>query len=462
MAISDQQMWASIFDYLYDALTLGPSGIGGGAGYRLAGADSILQMALPGLPVDASAYADAWTPSNPSGTMAAAENFSRLVDVIPNMGRVFDGSSKGRIEKIYGEEVVNASVEPPPEDPAKRAAYDKAVDLLFVDGTDYDNLGKPIKVKVASPLYASYETKRAAYDAAVTAYMTSYLQYDLTKAADQRSWAILAPRLIRPVDIAWQELQAAHPGAVETALRTLGRDEASSLARRFSDAKMEYELTKRQSIYEPGATWHWAQATPANWFSPSAAGSPVTIRSDRSYSSTNVQTSSWHAGAEYRPGLFSIGAGGSSTRTHVISDSSNLRIAFQMSRVGIFRPWLDQTLLSLAGWSVPGRAQGAYSNGRLDASNTGVFSLIPTAFITASHIQITADWGHSDLETIANHAHAGGGLSIGPFSIGGGGSVASQSSRYASAFDGRTLSPPGMQIIAWISQLVPVSPPLAG
>lgn len=304
MTISDQQMWQSVFDNIYSALTMGPSGVGGGASYRSTPGASILQLALPGLPVDINAYANEWTPANPGGTTTASENFSRLVDFIPNMGIRHDGSTQGRIEKIYGEEVVNASVSPPPPDPAKEEAFKKAFDLLFVDGTDYDSNGAPITVKVPSPIYRNYQNKRLTYDAAVTSYMTAYLQYDLSKAADQRAWAILAPRLTTPVTIAWHDLAASQPGRVETALATVGQDHASSVAKRFNDAKAEFDITKRQSIYEPGVTWHWAQANPANWFSPSAQGAQMTISSDHYFSSSSSSYSSWGGSGSLNLGFF--------------------------------------------------------------------------------------------------------------------------------------------------------------
>jgi hypothetical protein len=294
--------------------------------------------------------------------------------------------------------------------------------------------------------------------------MTAYLQYDLTKSADQRAWAILAPRLTSPVTSAWQDLQAAQPGRVETALATIGQDSASSLAKRFADARSQFDLTKRQGLWDPGTTWHWGQANPGNWFSPSAPGAQITLSSDKYYTSSHSSYSSWGGGAGLNLGFFSIGgsAGGSSSRQSVVSDSSSLRLSFQVSRVEIYRPWFDFTLLSLSGWKVAGRAARAYSTGVINPNNHGIFPLVPTSFLVARNIQITANWGHSDLQTISNSSHGGGGLSIGPFTIGGSGTSSSYSSRYSSSFDGKTITSPGSQIIGWVSQVVPASPPLAG
>jgi len=48
-------------------------------------------------------------------------------------------------------------------------------------------------------------------------------------------------------------------------------------------------------------------------------------------------------------------------------------------RVILERPWLRTPLLRRDGWWVPGRAAGAYSNGRADESNHGLWAVVPSA-----------------------------------------------------------------------------------
>lgn len=465
MAIDDKKMWQTLYDYVFDALTVGPSIAGGPNSRASARQNSYLTLAMPGTPVDVSQFANEWTPSNPDGTHVATENFARFIDVLPNLSPLHSASGQS-LESIYGNEVLNANVKPPPVDPEKQAAFEKAYALLFVDGTDYDDQGAPITVKVESPLYRNYKNKRSAYDAAVTSYMTAYLSYDLTKPADQRAWAILSPRLQNPVITAWNDFQAAQPGRVETALATIGQDQASSLAKRFADARMLFDQTKLGSLLSAGTTYHWAQAFPGNWFASSATQnfSQISISSDRYYSSSDSHFASWGGSGGVNFGLFSIGgsAGGSSSRQNASTDTSSLRFSFRMARVEIRRPWFDPALLSLGGWSVHGRGAKAYSNGAGDASNTGMFPLFPTGFIVARDIQISGNWSHTDMEVISRSVHGGGGFSIGPFSVRGGGGSSSYSSRYNSSFDGKTITCPGLQVIGWMNQVVPASPPIAG
>jgi len=49
----------------------------------------------------------------------------------------------------------------------------------------------------------------------------------------------------------------------------------------------------------------------------------------------------------------------------------------------------------------------------------------------------------------------------GPFSVSGGYSKSSSSKKFASEFDGTTISNPGLQIIGWVCSVVPNSPPKA-
>ena len=465
MSIDDKKMLQTMYDYIYDSLTVGPS-IGGGPNSRASGrSNTFLTMDLPGTPVDVSQFANEWTPSNPDGTTVATENFARFIDIIPNLSAKHSASGNS-LESVYGNEVLNANVNPPPPDPVKQAAFDQAYALLNVDGTDFDDMGRPITVKVDSPILSNYKKKLNAYDAAVTGYMTAFLGYDLSKPADQRAWSILSPRLQTPVTLAWNDFQASQPGRVEAALATIGQDQASSLAKRFSDVRAQFNQTKLGSILQPGTTYHWAQAFPANWFASSAAQNfaQVTLTSNKYYASSSSHFSSWGGSAGVSFGLFSIGgsAGSSRTQKNTSSDTSNLQISFRMARVELRRPWFDPLLLSLGGWSVHGRQRAAYSDGTGNGTNHGVFPLYPTSFIVTRDVQISASWGHTDMELISKNVHGGGGFSIGPFTVSGSGSSSSSSTRVNSSFDGKTITVPGLHVIGWMNQVVPLSPPIAG
>ncbi|TPQ18832.1 hypothetical protein [Streptomyces sporangiiformans] len=462
MAINQKQMMQAVYDAIFDALTTTPPPIGGGRPI-LPKATTFMSFQLPGNPIDPAQFANPWSPTNPNGSIATAENFATLVDPVPVLSPGY-APSGASIDGLYGE-IVRANVKPPPPDPAGEEAYNKAFNLLYVDGQDFDENGQPIIVKVDSPLYRNYKNKMLAYTAALTSYLTNYLQYDLSKPEDARKWAVLAPVLQAPVDMAYRDLQAARPGVVENAVATLGQYQQSTLANIFARARQTYEQTRKGSLSSPGLFWHACEAFPGNWFTESGAANfaSQTIQSSRIRINESSRFSRYGAGGGVNFGLWRVGAAGSSERRQydLSTSTSNITISFRYGRVEVRRRWLDTALASLHGWSTAGRRPGDYSTGQVD-KNEGVFPLLTTSFIVARDIKISGNWSTSDLQFASQATSAGASVGWGPFSLSGSYSNSSSTRRFASTFDGTTITVPGAQIIAWLSSVVPYSPPTDG
>lgn len=124
----------------------------------------------------------------------------------------------------------------------------------------------------------------------------------------------------------------------------------------------------------------------------------------------------------------------------VASASDGFSISFKYCRVNIDRSWFKLALLTNKNWSMFNTAAQEYSTGRLD-ENPGIFPLLPTSFIVIRDLKITANWSGQDQSAIQNS------VSFGPFDLTG--SVMQQNS----------LQVQGMQIIAWVSKLMPPLPP---
>ena len=121
--------------------------------------------------------------------------------------------------------------------------------------------------------------------------------------------------------------------------------------------------------------------------------------------------------------------------------SSSLSLSFKYCMVTIDRPWLSQAYLATQGWYVPGHASGGFSTGTV-SNNPGLFPALPISFIAVKDLQISG-WSH---EEEVNVIKAGG---LGPFSL------IDRSIDQVS----KTLSKPGVQIIGWICQTMPLLPP---
>ena len=122
--------------------------------------------------------------------------------------------------------------------------------------------------------------------------------------------------------------------------------------------------------------------------------------------------------------------------------SSNFEISFDYCLVEVSRPWLSAEFLNMDNWYALGAQAGAYAGGSYAPSSLP-FAYLPTKFIVVKDLSISAEWSEEDRASLQDAA------SLGPFSL---------MNKTISEGSG-TLSYPGMQIIAWFCQIMPVLPP---
>ena len=267
MAIDESKMVQSIHDTLFNAYTKTPPG-GLPSGSQ---ENKMFMILVPGgEPIETKQYANPISPKNPQGTPAAAENFSRLVDRLPLVKATYIDSAK-KVSDVYKAVVEGANVTPQPEDPALKAAYDKAYDLITDEAADFDDEGKPIKIPVDSPLYANYKRKQLAYGDAVASFMAEFSKYNLSKPEDQRAWSIIGPSKQRILTSAWNDFQTAQAKKVEDALATIAQSSQNQVGRVFKDAQERLALLEKASVRDPMEKYLTSYAMPANWYSSSAA-----------------------------------------------------------------------------------------------------------------------------------------------------------------------------------------------
>lgn len=84
--------------------------------------------------------------------------------------------------------------------------------------------------------------------------------------------------------------------------------------------------------------------------------------------------------------------------------------------------------------------------------------MYPVAFIIAKDIKIRAEFSHEDAEFIKQAVTGRASVGFGPFSIGGSYGYGKTEEKLNSDFQNGTIKVPGMQIIAWVSRVVPFSP----
>jgi hypothetical protein len=124
--------------------------------------------------------------------------------------------------------------------------------------------------------------------------------------------------------------------------------------------------------------------------------------------------------------------------------SKSLSLSFDYCLVTVTRPWLSTPLLAMKSWFIDGHKAGELASG--EGTGTGAFEVIPMAALAVKNLEIKAAWSTEE------RAAAAGFMKLGPFSLLG---------RTSSGAELNAISCPGMQIIAWICQAMPLLPPAA-
>jgi len=460
MSINQDQMLQAIYDTLFSAFTSPPAQAEGQGSSQAE--QTFLTLEWPGQQIDVAQFANPWSPQNPQGSTEATENLSFLVDKVPSLNSIFSTNGKN-ISEVYNL-VVNAQVVPPPLDEKAKQQYDDAIAFLQTDGTDYDGSGKPITVKVDSPVYVNYKSKKKAYSNAVVTLMSNYFQYDMAKPEDQRKWSLLGPTFTDEVNTAWNNWVNAQKTLVEDKLAVLAQSSNNQAGVVFSAAKAQFNTLRRASVTNPGNNYWASYASPANWFSSSAAEewTDVTIDSGSLHRSEHSDYTNMSAGGKASWGLWSVGGGFSKEDSHESMDETtqSLKVSFKFARIDITRPWLNMLLFSIKGWNL-GKAcsKNGLSNGTKTQPLDTPFPLLPTSFIAVRDLKITADWGHQDSSLVSSKISTQASCGWGPFAISGSYAHGSTDKKFNASFDGRTISNDGLQIIGWVNTIVPACPP---
>ena len=216
---------------------------------------------------------------------------------------------------------------------------------MQTDGTDYDDTGKAIKIKVDSPVYANYKRKKKAYDDAVLKMMTTYFKYDMTNSKDQREWSLIGPTFIDAVNTAWDDWNNAQKTKIEDKLAVLAQSSNNQVGLAFNAAKSQFNLLRRASLTSPGKNYYASYASPGNWFAQAASEewTEVTIDSASLKTSQHSDFTNINAGGKASWGLWSVGGSFDKQDSHqsMSQETKSLKVTFKFARIDITRPWLN-------------------------------------------------------------------------------------------------------------------------
>ncbi|MGI8809814.1 MAG: hypothetical protein ACR2KK_18630 [Acidimicrobiales bacterium] len=402
----------------------------------------------------------ALSPSNPNGDMRSASAFSAMVDAVPTVGPLWVDSGN-KVSSEFTDIVGNANTLSQPTDKQK-AIYKKAYDYLNTETktTDFEDNVK--LVTNPSPRVVAFDDNQSAYIAAVSGYRTAFNGYNLDKTEDQRAWNAVAPSLQNTLTQAWNKWTREGKAEVVQAQNALASTINDAVRHAIEEAQRLVGDQHQLAPMTPGGeSWLLSYALPAAWATAAVTGSKLTFKSSTLNKSESESANSYSAAASGSWGLWHASAevGGETKETNAHMDADNLTIEAELIAVSIKRPWFNPLLFSMKDWFVNGFDKGGISSGDPNKL-TGSLPLVPTGFVIARNVKISADFSSSDEKFISNAISTKASGGWGPFSISGSYGHSDSKKDFTSKLDGGTLQLPGLQLLAWISAVTPASPPL--
>jgi hypothetical protein len=430
-----QRVIGTMYDRLFDVVTYQPPG---GAPFNNP-SRTFLHLSKHEA-ISPNDFSNAKSPLKPTGDLGQAEAFSAMVDAIPEFRTEYAPRGGTRVSSAYGTIVMGANSNDPTTTEAG-ARYEKAL----------QHLRGPLAAD-----YAVYTEAKSALEAAYIAYRTTYNGFDLTDPVQQSAWTAAERGLKANIEAARRKLALTRAAEIEELLQTLEQTRNSAIRIALDRARATWNASE--------SDWQLSYANPSNW----AEDAGATNFTEFSLSSSSLKTSlserftSYGGSGSFGLGLWSFGAGasGSEQFTRSQMNAETFSLTAKIATVRIQRPWFDDTLFYLSKWSVGGIPAGHISNGRMAENDNGVLPLIPVMFIVARDVKIAAQITAEEREIIAKSFTARGSVGWGPFSVSGNYSHSSREEYFKSQVDEGGIVIPGIQIIGWVSSLVPAAPPL--
>ena len=453
----EQKVLASLYDRLWDAITYSPGGDKTSAFNKQT---SFVQFSK-GEALRGEDFANAAAPINPGGDLNAAETFSRMVDVVPLVQGDYAPSAT-RLSQVYASVVqgANSNVKTNPD---QQKIYNQAYGYLNTTTKIEEFDGSETTQTGPSRIFNTYLANRDAYANALSGYRLAYSGYNLSDPKQQREWQARSPALQAALDRTWNLWRGEGATQVERALAALDTTINSAVRNVLEEARQTMAQAALTSNLGDGTKWYLSYALPSDWSGPGGAENltAITLESSNLQTESSSRFDSYSAGASWSAGLWSVGgelAGSFGSSSYHMS-ADKLKLSAKLGLVRIYRPWLNELIFRMNGWFVDNFNQNGISNGQLKGNEHSALPLIPTAFVIGRNIAIEADFTTEDKTHVEKAISGSASVGWGPFRVSGNYSHSSSKDTFKSTFDGGTLQIPGIQVLGWVSEIVPASPP---
>jgi len=409
------------------------------------------------------------------GLYMQAENFSRLVDFVPDVASTTNNqfaqlsvmNNEGTLSERY-EYILRMSQVMQSELPAQtKEKIEKFRSLLSVTKTKKDLIDDTeIQVTEPSPMVVAYNQKMAAYENAALEYNSRKidgLTADNVKAVHfwHNNANILRHR-VRQAMADWvNDGYKNDYERIAAFIDQVMQRDMSLLKQQYRDDLEKARLTGTAS----GSDFYYTSLVPGNFMKASGWTEFTFSSSDfnnSSNSSYDFSKSSSRVGGGYL-GIFGGGGSASSTsgqtQSHVQFDSANFGMSFKITQVPIVRPWFKSSYLMSKLWrfdpSNPEAKGDMVSDGGKPPK--GLIPAYPTSMICIKDLSLrfSKSSGFTDAEASWKRASASGSAAIvlGPFHLGGShgrsSSSGQRSSQYHYDSQTQTMTVPGGQVIGY-------------
>lgn len=424
--------------------------------------DHFLQMAWPGLTISPADFKPPNQPNGPYDPDIAERTFSSIANIIPTFDKIRFENSGFEVDDLY--ELLIAGAIPVGADPNnidKNPLYKLFSDANF----EFINSKKGSKIDANDFYYPCIATPINWYDENASSFWPSinissgdikpatsqslFIKFGGNSIIDKGLWKI-KPSLIDEVAFKTKLSQALSTKVTSLNLKPITKNEIAKplefhLASTIKTANISSSDTNKMRTSAFISNLNSARTSqlftnkmlPTNIFSLDKTKaiinnsklnkSKLTLDLPKSglLGDTMIINSFLNQNLDSKP---------------VSNTTNGFSISFKFCRVNISRPWLKLGLLNTKNWYMFGTNIGEYSTG--DAvNNPGMFPFLPNSFIVISNLKISANWSQEDKTNFSNST------SFGPFDI------------RNSSFSQNTIEAKGMQVIGWISKLMPILPP---
>lgn len=400
----------------------------------------------------------------------AAETFSALCDLVPdtsgivNSGRINVWNPETRISHAYAMALQFSQVYNVEPDEATKQKIERWRSLLQETKTEVDLVtDEPVEVTRETALVQKYREKMLAYYGEAL----TYNNQRISALAGQDEQAVHQFAINAP--LMQMKVRAAENDWISNGYRdTYDRINAAIAAvegRSFALLKQRYKEDFFRSLLtnpSSGANFLYTAPAPAEFARSDSGWTEFYFNSGSFNSNHKFSASSTGGGGGLSIGLFTIGGGGNVDKKKWEGqvNAETFSLSFKMCRATIYRPAINLAFIKSGFWRFDQQNE-EYKNTLLSDGKTppnGLMPAITTDCIFIKDLCINFGEYNSQYERRAQEVSGRGGLSYGPFFLGGSHSNREGESNYNYSFTREGMKVEGLQLLGFLCHTLDKSP----